>query len=298
MAKRMKVLIGYDGSTYADAAIDDLRRAGLPREVEALVVSVGDAPVVPPLESDHNVGKASVGDRAISIVNHADTHISQALSEAKDEACAAGRLLEKYFPHWHVHAIAVGGTPATELIQKAREWSANLLVVGSQGRSAVGRLLFGSVSLEVAIDAHCCVRIGRAFKNKTHEARRIVVGLDGSARSERALKQVLKRTWPDGTELRVIAVDDGESPIKIAQLMSARQRSNGTIQLAEAHGLKVFAQIRKGDPANILMTEAGEWKAHCIFIGAGRFGGTIYDSKNSVSTQLATNAGCSVEIVR
>jgi hypothetical protein len=47
MRGRMKVLIAYDGSSYADAALDDLRRAGLPREGEALVVSVGDVLVTP-----------------------------------------------------------------------------------------------------------------------------------------------------------------------------------------------------------------------------------------------------------
>jgi len=30
MKGRMKILIGYDGSECADAAIDELRRAGLP----------------------------------------------------------------------------------------------------------------------------------------------------------------------------------------------------------------------------------------------------------------------------
>src|SRR5678815_4963496 len=40
MNERMKVLIAYDGSAHADAALEDLRRAGLPREAEALIVSV------------------------------------------------------------------------------------------------------------------------------------------------------------------------------------------------------------------------------------------------------------------
>ncbi|HEY7913709.1 MAG TPA: MarC family protein [Blastocatellia bacterium] len=44
------VLIGYDGSESADAALDDLRRAGLPRETEALIVSVGE--VLTPPSSD------------------------------------------------------------------------------------------------------------------------------------------------------------------------------------------------------------------------------------------------------
>ena len=43
----MRILIGYDGSESADAALDDLQRAALPREVEALIVSVSDGLVDP-----------------------------------------------------------------------------------------------------------------------------------------------------------------------------------------------------------------------------------------------------------
>ena len=42
MNEKKKVMIAYDGSAYADAALDDLRRAGLPREAEALIVTVSD----------------------------------------------------------------------------------------------------------------------------------------------------------------------------------------------------------------------------------------------------------------
>lgn len=37
MNERMKIMVAYDGSAYADAALDDLRRAGLPREAEAAI---------------------------------------------------------------------------------------------------------------------------------------------------------------------------------------------------------------------------------------------------------------------
>lgn len=50
-SERMRLLLGYDGSSYADAALDDLRR-GLPRDVEALVVSVGHAAIDGPLARD------------------------------------------------------------------------------------------------------------------------------------------------------------------------------------------------------------------------------------------------------
>jgi hypothetical protein len=38
----MKIMIGYDGSPHADAALADLRRAGLPRKVEAMALSVSE----------------------------------------------------------------------------------------------------------------------------------------------------------------------------------------------------------------------------------------------------------------
>src|SRR6185503_18537287 len=40
MKEQMKILIGYDGSPCADAALDDLRRAGLSREAQAIILSV------------------------------------------------------------------------------------------------------------------------------------------------------------------------------------------------------------------------------------------------------------------
>jgi len=38
----MKILIDYDGSSCADLALEDMRRAGLPRVAEAVVLSVSE----------------------------------------------------------------------------------------------------------------------------------------------------------------------------------------------------------------------------------------------------------------
>ena len=39
--ERMKIVIGYDGSEHAGAALDDLRQAGLPRDAEQPRRSLG-----------------------------------------------------------------------------------------------------------------------------------------------------------------------------------------------------------------------------------------------------------------
>jgi nucleotide-binding universal stress UspA family protein len=48
MTNRMKILIAYDGSECADAALDDLRRAGLHADARVKVLSVVENWLPPP----------------------------------------------------------------------------------------------------------------------------------------------------------------------------------------------------------------------------------------------------------
>ena len=48
MADRMKILVAYDGSECADAALDDLRMAGLPSDAKIKVLSVVENWLPPP----------------------------------------------------------------------------------------------------------------------------------------------------------------------------------------------------------------------------------------------------------
>jgi nucleotide-binding universal stress UspA family protein len=53
------------------------------------------------------------------------------------------------------------GAPVEAIVQVAREWTADLIVIGSHGREGVGRVLLGSVAEGVARRAHCPVLIAR-----------------------------------------------------------------------------------------------------------------------------------------
>ena len=50
-----KILIGYDGSECADAALDDLSRAGLPPDAEAQILSVAEVWLPPPPPSAYEI---------------------------------------------------------------------------------------------------------------------------------------------------------------------------------------------------------------------------------------------------
>jgi nucleotide-binding universal stress UspA family protein len=63
--------------------------------------------------------------------------------------------------------------------------------------------------------------------------------------------------------------------------------------------LQVSQLIEKGDPKQIIVAEAEEWGADCIFVGAGENGArTNKLLLGSVSTAIVARAHCTVEIVR
>ena len=79
----MRVLIGYDGSESADAALDDLQKAGLPCELEALTVSVGEV-VMPPYLVGSQMAGMPVTPQGIKIaLAQADEQTAQSLKEAE-----------------------------------------------------------------------------------------------------------------------------------------------------------------------------------------------------------------------
>ena len=57
-----------------------------------------------------------------------------------------------------------GGNPAIEIVNTAKAWPADLIVIGSHGRSGLDRVLLGSVAEAVVRQAPCPVLVVRAQK--------------------------------------------------------------------------------------------------------------------------------------
>ena len=66
---------------------------------------------------------------------------------------------------FNVTTAVVEGDPRTALIDGASQWHADLIMVGSHGRTGLNRLLMGSVSDAVASHAPCSVQIVRTAKS-------------------------------------------------------------------------------------------------------------------------------------
>ena len=63
------------------------------------------------------------------------------------------------FPQGKVETLLREGLPAGEIVAAARDWHAELIVVGTHGRSGLGRLVLGSVAEEVLRHAPCPVLV-------------------------------------------------------------------------------------------------------------------------------------------
>jgi nucleotide-binding universal stress UspA family protein len=78
----------------------------------------------------------------------------------------ARRLLAEFGPRATLQAPPLEfvqvGKPAAEIVKAARDWPADIIVIGSHGRAGLGRLLLGSVAEGVVRHASCPVLVVRA----------------------------------------------------------------------------------------------------------------------------------------
>ena len=297
MNERMKILIACDGSTCADDALDDLPRAGLPREADALIVHVAErwlsAPIDYELIEEVSVSTNSVAAKPMRIMEE-----PQAESDGKNRESLerASQRLGAHFPEWKTETESLKGSPAREIIRLAKEWNADLIVVGSHGHNTESkRFTLGSVSQKIANEAACSVRIVRGQGWKNGSPSRLLIGLDGSTGALAAVEEVARRMWIMGSEVRlVVAQDRAEKDSE--WLPEYIEEARKILERAE---LSVTELIEAGDPKQIIVAAAEEWGADCIFLGAN-------DSENfyenlllgSVATAVVARAHCTVEIVR
>jgi nucleotide-binding universal stress UspA family protein len=308
----LRLLIGYDGSDHSNFAIDDLQRAGLPPDVEAVVLTIGEAWELPMVVDRGSTTSEKFVHPNVAMI---EEHLSEVSEKARILSKPAVSRLKGYFPGWSVRAEVRCGRPAVEIVKMADEWSPDLLVMGSQGRSAVGRVLLGSVSHKVLNDTRCSVRIARNSGITEAANARVMVAMDGSTNATAALQAVAKRKWMPGTEIRVVAVNDPFVRRRSAGYIDwnmAEDRPHDTeearewirkvidepVEILRPTGCSISHTMRFGDAPNMIITEASEWQANSIFLGARGLGPVKRFVLGSVSSSVVSKARCSVEVVR
>ena len=316
----MKVLIAYDGSANSESALVDLKLAGLPSGTQALVLSVQD-----------DRASDSDGSAAEELQQGGEGGDRGAVAEKGSDA------VRKLFPSWTVTAEVRVGSPAWEIIKCAEgEGGAagkapfDLVVVGSRSRSVFKRLLLGSVAHRVVTTLRGSVRVSRGSVDRISPQPgsgvaappRLVLGVDGSPDAHAAVQAVASRSWPIGTRLVVATFEPGPLAMAFQQVPNTiwggspllpdspsavvRPALRVASEAAEVvrrryPDLSITTLVQPADPKYGLLGAAEIWDkdgADCIFVGASGVRGIDRFLVGSVSTSVALNATCSVEIVR
>jgi nucleotide-binding universal stress UspA family protein len=282
----MRILVGYNGSEASKAALADLRNAGLPAATHVLVICVAELWVQP-----------------------------RSVTEALEAAAEAKHFLNSRFPEWSVYTETTSGSPAREILARAETYKPDLIVLGEpRQQTEDGNIFLGQTSKAVLTQAECAVRIARGYDKTSKQAKRILVGFDGSAGAIRAVESIVDKSWEGDPEVRLLAVTDlgvltsldgpiEKGDVRAVDMSSASQWAqtiaHKALTLLQTAGIRASLETRLGRAKDAIIDEAEKWNADTIFVGP-HASVNSFDRflLGSVSASVAARAHCSVEVVR
>lgn len=144
----MRILAATDGSECSTVALRSIASRPWPAGTIAKVLSLPE-PTVP------LAGFPYVDLKEIEHQNEA------ALADAKAYVAAGVEILTRGGLQATAETPMPTESDAREIVEEARRWNADLIVLGSHGRRGFDRLTMGSVSEAVALHAPCSVEVIR-----------------------------------------------------------------------------------------------------------------------------------------
>lgn len=275
-----RLVVAYDGSADAarglDWAIGYARLRGVPLEVFA---TSGDLEYLPERTAE-------------DIAALVDSWLES----------AAERLEESGLTDWATTSSP--GKVVPELLEISK--SASMIVLGAQGHGVIGGMLLGSVSQHLSRHAECPVVVVR--DPQAQGSNRIVVGVDGSRSSDRALRFAFEHAALTGGT--VVAVhgravsavkgpfDAGISPAVNDELEAARRLLAEAVAGARSDFPDVPVELLALPLPAVRALADASVSASLVVVGTRGLGGFMGLLLGSVSSTVLQHAQCSVAVVR
>ncbi|MFY1632896.1 universal stress protein [Solwaraspora sp. WMMB335] len=290
------ILVGYDGSASADAAVEWAVAEGIRTATPVLLAyafdwSGGAGPIVP----------GPAGWPNAEARRDAEAMVRVAAAEAAEA-----------HPPADVSAVLLDGPAAVRLRERSR--GATLLVVGNRGHGGFADLLLGSTSVAVSAHAHCPVVVVRgddADVGTTGGAgdatgtMPVVVGVDGSDESLLALRFAVEQAASRGVPLRVLRA--WSPPAQQWQLPPFDTREIAAAERAlvddvlgpwrEKYPQVAMTAEAVGDSPGRVLVDASR-TAGLVVVGSRGRGGFTGLLLGSVSQQLLHHSHCPVAVIR
>lgn len=285
----MKVLAATDGSKYGRWAIEWV--AQMPLTVQPVVRALHVVDVAG-LRAPFMIQPMIVGTE-----RYLQDEIKRMEASAKTVKKQTETLLKESGLKGSV-IVDRGGVAAS--IMKHAKRDVTLLSIGSRGLDALDRFMLGSVSNHAIHHAPCSVLV---VKETPRPVRRILLAIDGSPASDKAVRFLLRyvNPAPDGPDREPVMVTIAHV-MPFLKYPELREAGNMLVQryvdkVAKA-GFQVGESMKLGKPADEILTEAKREKVDLIVTGAKGLGAIGRVLLGSVSTRVVQHAACSVLVVR
>ena len=296
----MKLLVAIDSSPVSRTVVDEVARRPWPSETLACVLHIIDWSQFPSSASLLQAVKQS-----------ADIFVK----EASDKLGKAGL---------QATAMVLDGHPRIAVAEYAKQWGADLVLIGSREAGGLVRFLLGSVAQAALRRSPCSVEIVRRpaqDSSTASTAMKILIGTDGSDCSMAAVRSVAQRPWPPGSQMRVISVVPLIAPFGATMSLpvalvypppdlinTIEKQARGRAEEAVARAGQILSEARiktaeseflpVGDARQVILDQAKDWGADLIVVGSHGYRAIDRLMLGSVSESVAMHAHCSVEVIR
>jgi nucleotide-binding universal stress UspA family protein len=266
----MKVLVAIDNRPSSQATIDALVKMHWYEGTEIAIVTV--------LDSDADPASAN---STIEEMENVAVELRNALRDCE------------------VSFFARTGSPETAILQVAEQIGAELIVVGSNCKSTLEKLILGSVCQRIVNNAGCPVIVAKTPCCLAREAspgfRNILVPVDNSVFSDVAVQWLANFQWAPETRFIVAAVVEGDTDIEqVKQNLTAR--GTGLAQLLNTDNVTI--DIVGGKPSQSIINLSKKYYADLIVMGSHGHTRLKELILGSVSHEVSHAAPCAVAIVR
>ncbi len=153
-ASPMKILLASDGSDCSVGAVHFVANRPWPAGTVIRVLSVEELMVIDNQMTASSLSSVYPSSLLEELMKDAHDRAGSAVQTAKEILTRAGMNVV------NDHSTPLG-EPRSVILDTAKAWGADLIVLGSHGRRGLDRLLLGSVSESVAIHANCSVEVVR-----------------------------------------------------------------------------------------------------------------------------------------
>jgi nucleotide-binding universal stress UspA family protein len=154
VSSAMKILVATDGSECSMAAVRSV--AGRPWPAPCQVRAISVVPLIVPFGETIPIGPVyyPLSDVTEKLQNEARGRSEEAVARAHQI------LSEARITIVETECLPIGDARQV-ILDEAKAWNADLIVVGSHGYHGIDKLMLGSVSESVAMHAHCSVEVIR-----------------------------------------------------------------------------------------------------------------------------------------